>query len=66
METAGLWFNIASVFERERVDSMSDCKKWFANYSVSVKFPSLSGFEILEMLQARSRLALTENELNAN
>lgn len=44
---------------------MSDYEKWLANYSVSVKFPSVSGFEILEMLQARSHLALIENSLNA-
>lgn len=45
---------------------MNDYKKWLVNYAVSVKFPSVSGFEILEMLQARSQLALIESNLNAN
>lgn len=44
---------------------MSDYKKWLNNCAVSVKFPSVSGFEILEMLKARSHLALIENNLNA-
>jgi predicted signal transduction protein with EAL and GGDEF domain len=44
---------------------MSDYKKWLANYTVSVNFPAVSGFEILEMLQARSHLAQIENSLNA-
>ncbi len=44
---------------------MSDYKKWLANYTISVKFPGVSGFEILEMLQARSHLALIESSLNA-
>jgi len=35
-----------------------------ANYTVSVKFPAVSGFEILEMLQARSHLAQIENNLS--
>ena len=42
---------------------MSDYKKWLDNYTVSVKFPKVSGFEILEMLQARSHLALIESSL---
>jgi hypothetical protein len=37
---------------------------WLANYTVSVQFPSVSGFEILEMLQARSHLALIESNLS--
>jgi len=45
---------------------MSDYKKWLANYTVGVKFPGVSGFEILEMLQARSHLAQIEISLNAN
>jgi len=45
--------------------SMSDYKKWLANYTVSVKFPGVSGFEILEMLQARSHLALIESNMCA-
>ena len=44
---------------------MNDYKKWLANYTVSVKFPAVSGFEILEMLQARSHLAQIENRLSA-
>jgi hypothetical protein len=44
---------------------MSDHKKWLTNYTVSVKFPAVSGFEILEMLQARSHLAQIENSLSA-
>ncbi len=44
---------------------MNDYKKWLVNYSVSVQFPSVSGFEILEMLQVRSHLALIENNLTA-
>lgn len=40
-------------------------KKYLANYTVSVNFLSVSGFEIVDMLQARSRLALVENQLDA-
>ncbi len=43
---------------------MSDYKKWLDNFSIGVKFPSVSGFEILEMLQARSHLAQYENDMN--
>lgn len=35
-----------------------------AYYSECVHFPEVSGFEILEMLDVRSRLALAESELN--
>jgi DNA-binding GntR family transcriptional regulator len=44
---------------------MIDYKKWLANYKISVQFPAVSGFEILEMLQARSHLAQIENSLSA-
>jgi len=44
---------------------MSDYKKWLDNFSIGVKFPSVSGFEILEMLQARSHLAQFENSMTA-
>lgn len=44
---------------------MIDYKKWLDNYTVSVKFPAVSGFEILEMLQARSHLAQIEGSLGA-
>ena len=43
---------------------MNDHQKWLANYLVSVQFPAVSGFEILEMLQARSHLAAIENNLS--
>jgi len=43
---------------------MNDHQKWLANYIVSVKFPAVSGFEILEMLQARTHLALAEHNLS--
>ena len=33
-------------------------------YSESVHFTEVSGFEILEMLDVRSRLALSESQLN--
>lgn len=33
-------------------------------YTESVHFPQVSGFEILEMLDVRSRLALAESQLN--
>jgi hypothetical protein len=39
--------------------------KWLANYTVSVQFSSVSGFEILEMLQVRSHLAQIESSLRA-
>ncbi|MCI0696259.1 hypothetical protein L0337_30180 [candidate division KSB1 bacterium] len=44
---------------------MNDFKNWLTNYKVSVKSPAVSGFEILEMLQARSHLAQIENRLSA-
>ena len=44
---------------------MNEYKKWLANYTASVKFPEVSGFEILEMLQARSYLAQIEDRLSA-
>lgn len=44
---------------------MTDYKNWLANYTGGVKFPNVSGFEILEMLQARSHLAMIENRLSA-
>lgn len=46
--------------------AMSNYKKWLKNYTVSVKFPNVSGFEILEMLESRSRLALIENQMSPN
>lgn len=44
---------------------MNEYKKWLANFTVSVKFPSVSGFEIIEMLQARSYLAQSESCMSA-
>jgi hypothetical protein len=44
---------------------MDSYKKWHDNYTVGVQFPAVSGFEILEMLQARSHLARIENSLSA-
>jgi len=43
---------------------MNDHQKWVANYIVSVKFPTVSGFEVLEMLEARTHLALVEPRLS--
>lgn len=43
---------------------MHDHKKWLTNYTIRVKFPGVSGFEILEMLRACSHLALIENNLS--
>jgi hypothetical protein len=42
---------------------MSDPQKWLDNYVLSVKFPGVSGFEIVEMLQVRSHLAQIESSL---
>lgn len=44
---------------------MNEYKKWLANFTVGVQFPSISGFEILEMLQARSHLAQIESSMSA-
>ena len=44
---------------------MSKYKELLANYAVNVEFPDVSGFEILEMLQVRSRLAMLEEKLSA-
>ncbi len=44
---------------------MNEYKKWLANFTISVNFPTVSGFEILEMLQARSHLAQIEGRLSA-
>jgi len=43
---------------------MTEHKKWLANFTVGVQFPSVSGFEILEMLQARSHLAQIESSMS--
>lgn len=44
---------------------MTEHKKWLANFTVGVRFSSVSGFEILEMLQARSHLAQVEDSMSA-
>lgn len=44
---------------------MNDYPQLLADYEVSVGFPQVSGFEILELLDTRSRLALVESQLNA-
>lgn len=44
---------------------MTDYHKLLADYEASVGFPQVSGFEILELLDVRSRLALAESQLNA-
>jgi hypothetical protein len=43
---------------------MSDALRLLASYEVDVQFPDVSGFEILEMLDIRSRIAACENDLN--
>jgi len=44
---------------------MNEHKKWLANFTAGAKFSSVSGFEILEMLQARSHLAQIESGMSA-
>lgn len=43
---------------------MSEASELLASYEVDVQFPDVSGFEILDMLDVRSRIAVLENELN--
>lgn len=44
---------------------MSEYCKLLSYYETSVDLPQVSGFEILELLDVRSRLALAESQLNA-
>ena len=44
---------------------MNDYSSLLADYEAGVGFPQVSGFEILELLDTRSRLALAESQLNA-
>lgn len=44
---------------------MSDYPELLADYETSVGFPQVSGFEILELLDIRSHLALAESNLSA-
>jgi len=42
---------------------MSEAKRLLGYYSTAVRFPGVSGFEIFELLDVRSRLAGCEEEL---
>jgi hypothetical protein len=44
---------------------MNDYPELLAYYKTSVDFPQVSGFEVLELLDVRSRLALAESNLSA-
>jgi hypothetical protein len=44
---------------------MNEYSELLAYYETSVGFPEVSGFEILELLDVRSRLAFAEPQLNA-
>ena len=44
---------------------MNDYSELLVDYEVGVSFSQVSGFEILELLDTRSRLALGESQLNA-
>jgi len=44
---------------------MNNYSELLADYEVGVRFSQVSGFEILELLDTRSRLALAESQLNA-
>ena len=44
---------------------MNDPSQLLAYYEASVCFPQVSGFEILEMLDVRSRMVLAESQLSA-
>lgn len=39
-------------------------EKLIENYQTSVKYPDVSGFEVLELLDTRSKLAEVEEDLN--
>jgi hypothetical protein len=43
---------------------MSDVQKLLEEYTQAVRFPEVSGFEVLELLDVRSRLAERESELD--
>ncbi len=42
---------------------MSETERLLSVYTDAVRFPEVSGFEVLEMLDARSRLARQEDQL---
>jgi hypothetical protein len=44
---------------------MSDVQQVLEHYVKAVQFPEVSGFEVLELLDMRSRLAVREGELDA-
>jgi hypothetical protein len=44
---------------------MSEYSQLLSYYETSVALPEVSGFEILELLDVRSRLALAESQLSA-
>ncbi len=44
---------------------MSEVQRLLTLYGDAVRFPEVSGFEILEMLDVRSRLARREDDLNS-
>lgn len=44
---------------------MSELQRILGNYVKSVQFSEVSGFEVLELLDIRSRLAARESELDA-
>lgn len=43
---------------------MNDLKRLLDHYVTGVQFPSVSGFEVLELLDVRSRLATLESQLD--
>lgn len=44
---------------------MSDVQQLLEHYTKAVQFPEVSGFEVLELLDVRSHLAVREGELDA-
>jgi hypothetical protein len=43
---------------------MNELQRLLEHYLKGVRFPEVSGFEVLELLDVRSRLAAQENELD--
>jgi len=43
---------------------MSDVERLLEHYIKGVRFPDVSGFEVLELLDVRSKLAIRESELD--
>ncbi len=44
---------------------MSEAQRLLSHYGNAVRFPEVSGFEVLEMLDVRSRLARRETDLTS-